>query len=266
LIVFTIHKEGLWLSLDKQLLDERKDAQNLLEASEAWRWGEGDWAEYQRVPSRNGYYIPSKDSLDIWPVIRGLHFEHIKKTAGECNQLRGPSQRNHSPELLAYISSELERSIPYPDYGAKPETNAVDDLREFERTYKNLSKTERESLILSRIGQGEFRSRLINYWKKCAVTGCDSIDLLRASHIKPWRDSDNTERLDIYNGLLLAPNLDSAFDRGYISFDNSGEILISDKLSNDSRNKLGIHSGMKLERVEESHCKYLEYHRREVFG
>lgn len=265
LIVFTIHGEGLWITLDKQLLDEKKDYQRLLEVSEAWRWGEGDWAEYKLVPSTNGYYVPSRDSQDIWPVIRDLHFEHIKKTTKKYKWLKSNSQKNHSPELLAYISSELERSIPGPDYGVKPETNVVEDLREFERTYKNLSKTERETLILSRIGQGEFRFGLIRYWKKCAVTGCDSLPLLRASHIKPWRDSDNTERLDTYNGLLLAPYLDSAFDRGYISFDNNGEILISGKLNNDSKNKLGIHSGMKLRRVEESHHKYLEYHRQEVF-
>ena len=265
LIVFTIHGEGLWITLDKQLLDEKKEYQRLLEASEAWRWGEGDWAEYKLVPSTNGYYVPSRDSQDIWPVIRDLHFEHISKTTTKYEWLRSDSQKNHSPELLAYISDELERSIPDPDYGVKPETNVVEDLREFEKTYKNLPETERETLTQSRIGQGEFRSGLIRYWKKCAVTGCDSIDLLRASHIKPWRDADNTERLDTYNGLLLAPNLDSAFDRGYISFDNNGEILISGKLSNDSKNKLGIHSGMKLRRVEESHRKYLEYHRQEVF-
>ncbi|MGI6022922.1 MAG: HNH endonuclease, partial [Methanoculleus sp.] len=72
-------------------------------------------------------------------------------------------------------------------------------------------------------------------------------------------------RLDAYNGLLLAPNLDSAFDKGYISFDDSGEMLISGELGSDSRNKLGIHSGMKLRRVEENHRTYLKYHRREVF-
>ncbi|NLZ30016.1 MAG: HNH endonuclease [Methanomicrobiales archaeon] len=198
-------------------------------------------------------------------MIRDLHFEHIRKTAEKYTWLRSDSQRNHSPELLTYISSELGQSIPGPDYGVTPETNVFEDVREFEKANKNLSKTVRESLILSRIGQGEFRFGLIRYWKKCAVTGCDSLPLLRASHIKPWRDSDNMERLDVYNGLLLAPNLDSAFDRGYISFDNSGEILISGELSKGSRSKLGIRSGMKLRRVEESHRKYLEYHRREIF-
>ncbi|MEG3057297.1 MAG: HNH endonuclease signature motif containing protein [Methanoculleus sp.] len=238
LIVFTIHRKGLWLALDKQLLDEKKDERRQLEASESWSWGRGEWSEYKKIPSRNGYYMPSKDSQDIWSTIRVFHFEYIRKAAEKYGWLMISSQGNHSPELIAYICSELEQSIPSPNYGVAPEPNAVEDIREFERANKSLSSTERESLILSRIGQGEFRSGLISYWKRCAVTGCDSIALLRASHIKPWRDSDNAERLDAYNGLLLAPNLDSAFDKGYISFDDSGEMLISGELGSDSRSEL----------------------------
>ena len=230
LIVFTIHKEGLWLSLDKQLLGEREDEQSMLEKSKAWRWERGKYFEYERVPSMNGYYVPSRESLDIWPIIRDFHFEYIKRAADKYNQLRSDSQKKHNPELLTYISNELGQSIPGPNYGNIPETNVFEDVEEFERASKELPETERKSIMLSRIGQGAFRSGLIGYWKRCAVTGCDSLDLLKASHIKPWRDSDNAERLDIYNGLLLIPNLDSAFDKGYISFDDGGKIIISDMI------------------------------------
>lgn len=265
LIVFTIHKEGLWLSLDKQLLNEKKDEQSLLEKSKAWRWERGEYSEYEPVPSRNGYYVPSRESLDIWPIIRDFHFEHIKKVAHKYVWLRIDSQKKHSPELLTYLSNELGQSIPGPSYSDTPETTVFEEVKEFERTYKELPETERKSIILSRIGQGVFRSGLIGYWKRCAVTGCDLRELLKASHIRPWRDSDNAERLDIYNGLLLVPNLDNAFDRGYISFDNEGKIIISDKLSDNDRSKLGIHSRMKLRKIEKNHLKYLDYHRREVF-
>ncbi|MFA7071098.1 HNH endonuclease [Methanoculleus bourgensis] len=264
LIIFTVHKEGLWLSLDKQLLNEMKDEQSLLEKSKAWRWERGEYSEYEPVPSRNGYYVPSGESLDIWPIIRDFHFEYIKKVANKYVWLRSDSQKKHSPELLAYISNELGQSIPSPNYSDTPETNVLKEIEEFKRTNKELPETVRESIIQSRIGQGVFRSGLIGYWKRCAVTGCDSLDLLRASHIKPWRDSDNAERLDNYNGLLLVPNLDSAFDRGYISFDNDGKIIISDVLKDRDRNKLGIHSRMKLRKVEERHIRYLDYHRREI--
>jgi 5-methylcytosine-specific restriction protein A len=265
LIVFTIHKDGLWLSLDKQLLDEMKDGQNLLEESKAWRWDKGRWSEYKKIPSKNGYYIPSSKDLDLWPIIRDLNFEYIKKAANKYGQLRIESQKKHSPELLFYLSNELGQSIPHPDYGDTPESNPFQEVKELEWTYKDLSKTERESIIQARIGQGVFRSNLVNYWGKCAVMGCNFTRLLRASHIKPWRDSNNAERLDTYNGLLLIPNLDSAFDQGYISFNDDGKIIISESLSENDRNELGIHPNMSLRKVENDHIKYLRHHRQEIF-
>jgi predicted restriction endonuclease len=65
-----------------------------------------------------------------------------------------------------------------------------------------------------------------------------------ASHIKPWRASDNTERLDTYNGLLLLPNLDKAFDLGFITFTERGRIIVSNQL--EESGKLGIDSGMRI--------------------
>ena len=86
------------------------------------------------------------------------------------------------------------------------------------KDYLELSSTERESIVKSRIGQGQFRESLLDYWSTCAVTGCQEPKLLRASHIKPWSKSEVTERLSLYNGLLLSPTLDICFDSGFISF------------------------------------------------
>jgi HNH endonuclease len=75
----------------------------------------------------------------------------------------------------------------------------------------NLDKTTKKALIDCRVGQGIFRENLITYWKaRCAITGLSLTALLRASHIKPWRDSNNSERLDPFNGLLLSPSYDAA--------------------------------------------------------
>ena len=87
--------------------------------------------------------------------------------------------------------------------------------------------TEAEALVKARVGQGKFRNNLIEYWKGCSVTNCKYITILIASHIKPWKDSSNKERLDVYNGLLLLPNIDKLFDKGYISFRDTGKIMIS---------------------------------------
>ncbi|SLJ83687.1 HNH endonuclease [Psychrobacter sp. DAB_AL43B] len=131
--------------------------------------------------------------------------------------------------------------------------------------YLNLSRTERDSIIKSRIGQGQFRQSLINYWSACAVTGCEEQKLLRASHIKPWSKSEDIERLSLYNGLLLSPNLDLCFDAGFISFDNLGHILISHKMNITDLEALSINKDMKLSIISPEHEKYLQYHREHIY-
>ena len=91
-------------------------------------------------------------------------------------------------------------------------------LQVFEAETANLPRTtEAERLVVQRVGQDIFRRGLLEYWDGCcAITGLDVPDLLRASHIKPWADCDtDAERLDVFNGLLLAPHLDAAFDSGF---------------------------------------------------
>ena len=88
--------------------------------------------------------------------------------------------------------------------------------------------TERKGLVTSRVGQGYYRHEILNRFEgKCAVTGADSEELLIASHIVPWRDSNEFERLDVNNGILLSPTYDALFDKHLISFSDEGEILLS---------------------------------------
>lgn len=131
------------------------------------------------------------------------------------------------------------------------------DIAEIESD-QNIEETEKTLLIQARRGQGKFRERLIQHWKKCSVTGYENISLLVASHIKPWSQSDNGERLDPFNGLLLTPNLDKAFDLSYVSFSEKGQILISDALGDFS--KLGIHQEMRVP-LHDRHQDYMDYHR-----
>jgi putative restriction endonuclease len=125
---------------------------------------------------------------------------------------------------------------------------------------KTLSSTEKKSIVLSRLGQGFFRKALINYWNSCSLNDYKRFDLLVASHIKPWKDANNHERLDIYNGLLLPPNYDKLFDKGYISFDRNGKIIISKFFKEDDIRVFNITKREKLIRIEKIHTKYLEYH------
>ncbi|CAM3760485.1 hypothetical protein VA7868_03135 [Vibrio aerogenes CECT 7868] len=127
---------------------------------------------------------------------------------------------------------------------------------------QHLNETEKEILVNTRMGQGTYRRQLIDLWQGCAVTGYRNTQMLVASHIKPWRKSTPDEKLDKYNGLLLLANLDKAFDRGFITFDLHGKIMIAGCLA--SPQVLGIHEEMSVALLPE-HQKYLGFHRGELF-
>ena len=121
--------------------------------------------------------------------------------------------------------------------------------------------TECNAITKVRVGQDKFRTALMNYWNNaCSVTGCNNQSLLVASHIIPWCE-DIHSRLDLFNGLLLTPNLDAAFDKGYISFSNDGSIIISSKISEIDCKYLGFNTSMKLKKIEDKHKEYLDWHR-----
>jgi hypothetical protein len=143
-------------------------------------------------------------------------------------------------------------------------------LRSFtERTASLPRSTEREQLVIARVGQEVFRDGLLEYWeRRCAVTGLSETTLLRASHIKPWAECEtDAERLDVFNGLLLAPHLDAAFDRGYITFDDDGMVQIASKLSASDRAILGLSDAqsVRLTSIAAGHRDYLAWHRSRVF-
>ena len=127
-----------------------------------------------------------------------------------------------------------------------------------------LTDTQKNQLILARVGQGAFRKKLVNHWGKCAATGCSQLDILKASHIKPWREASNMERLDVFNGLLLNPSLDALFDKGYVSFDDEGKILISPYLMENERVILNCSADLRVD-LSSQHLKYLKWHREHLF-
>ena len=97
------------------------------------------------------------------------------------------------------------------------------------------------------------------------MTGFAVRDLLRASHIKPWKDSNNFERLDPFNGLLLSPSYDAAFDGGYITFNDDGKIEFCSRLSQEDFEQIGIISKSVTQSLDSRHLAYLGYHRTSVF-
>lgn len=131
-------------------------------------------------------------------------------------------------------------------------------------------KTEDQRFTKIRIAQTQYRKDVISLWhNKCAVTGVDEADWLIASHIKPWRESTDIERVDPNNGLLLTPNYDKLFDRGVISFSpDNGRIILPETQSKQmwsNFTKMHIDDSQSLRYLDDKIAEYLEYHNNYVF-
>lgn len=129
----------------------------------------------------------------------------------------------------------------------------------------DIGVTQKQQLVQSRRGQGVFRANVRLNESCCRVTGVDNPDFLIASHIKPWSESTDKEKLDGNNGLLLSPHVDRLFDKGWISFSNKGDLLISPKLNRDLLKDWAIDTHKNVGRFSEAQCAYLEYHRNKKF-
>lgn len=139
---------------------------------------------------------------------------------------------------------------------AKAEIDADDASRD-------LPETEKQRLVAARLCQGKFRRDLIELWRgRCSLTWCEVPEALVASHIQAWALSDNLQRQDPYNGLLLVANADRLFDRGLLSFDSTGGLLIKDIVAPLELTRMGLSPGMRLKHLHPRHQPYLAAHRR----
>jgi putative restriction endonuclease len=148
-----------------------------------------------------------------------------------------------------------------------------DDLDVWERrleeqveTDASVPETDREAIIRARRGQGLFKQRVMRIEIRCRITGVDSPSHLLASHCKPWRDSTNEERLNGENGLLLTPSIDHLFDRGFIGFEDSGNLIISPVAHRPSLQKMGVETerATNVGAFTEGQRQFLEFHRNAV--
>jgi hypothetical protein len=131
---------------------------------------------------------------------------------------------------------------------------------------RSLGETEREALVRARRGQGLFRSNVQTIERACRVTRVERREHLVASHVKPWRDSTNDERLDGENGLLLTPTVDHLFDKGFISFEDAGNLIISPVADRESLQRMGVAPSriVNVGTFSERQRHFLAYHRENV--
>lgn len=155
-----------------------------------------------------------------------------------------------------------------PNFQAASALSLKSDIDELEKCLSSKTdpekRTEIETLIKARLGQGSFRQNVLEQYPSCPLTDLDIQPLLIASHIKPWSVCNNNERLDPFNGLMLAPNIDALFDKGLITFDTDGTIKIHPTINPENQKRLGIFPDMQL-KIEPESEKYFEYHRNHVF-
>jgi HNH endonuclease len=128
----------------------------------------------------------------------------------------------------------------------------------------NEKETTKQTLIEARLGQGQFRTNVAKRWdNRCALTEWAIIELLRASHIKPWSKCSDSDRLNPANGILLAAHIDALFDCGLISFADDGTMIVSTEIA-DELKPFQLPRKLRREPKEEEK-RFLGYHRRYVF-
>jgi hypothetical protein len=142
-----------------------------------------------------------------------------------------------------------------------------DSLQEAIAQDDSRSLTTRQALVNARRGQGVFKDNVARYERECRVTHVRERTHFVASHIKPWREATDDERLAAGNGLLLTPSIDHLFDRGFISFADEGEVLVSLVANHDALQKMGVTSDRPLfaGRFNSDQRHFLDYHRNEIF-
>jgi hypothetical protein len=229
------------------------------------RPGEGEWLAFasSHAPLRvwltaygDGWFIAALSQRNVWREVAGQGASFPSPLpAGACGAY-GVTELPALDRLLrrAFL---LSRTLP-------------DELfRVFaERTADLPRSTEAERLVVQRVGQDVFREGLLDYWdRRCAITGFCVERLLRASHIKPWAAcARDEERLDVFNGFLLSPGMDAAFDAGFITIADDGAVVVAEALDAPARATLGLDRAAKVGRLADGHRRYLEWHRGRVFG
>lgn len=157
-----------------------------------------------------------------------------------------------------------------PSDGATPALGLV-EWEEYElqcvSSDARLPETDRLAIVTARRGQGLFKQNVMRIERCCRITRVDRMEHLRASHCKPWRDSTNEERVDGENGLLLTPNADHLFDRGFITFEDNGRVLVSPVAHSQSLQRMGLDvaGSMNVGSFTDAQQRYLEFHRENVF-
>lgn len=223
---------------------------------------------------QDGWYVPvafDKLKNQIRPK------DHIDKLVDALVYDYAPLQLNGNGKQVVYLAevqtelaNRLITLIGHEFYNVIQRVRNTDiaisnmDDNKIEQDIKgrvDIGETTKEYLILARRGQGVFKSNVSVNEKCCRVTKISDLKHLIASHIKPWKASNDEEKLNGCNGLLLAPHIDHLFDKGYISFTAEGDLLTSPLLDNQILKAWGIQYPLNVGNFNPEQAHFLQYHR-----
>lgn len=210
---------------------------------------------------------PKEKIAEIGPFLPEK-YSPINRRTGSGNQKAYLTEINQEVfEILTGISHFQAVAFPMAFAVAAATIEQVEDAVQTKIINDpGLDSTTKQNVILARRGQGLFRKRIYEFESACRLTQVTTPYLLTASHIKPWRVCTSAaERLDGANGLLLTPNADRLFDRGYIGFNDDGSLLLSPKLHTMDLQRLGLSPASLSSSFHDRQAAYLDYHRAHVF-
>jgi putative restriction endonuclease len=216
------------------------------------------------------YFAPApkplrpKDHIDAIAPMLPVRYSPIQKN-GDGNQgcylARISDALGHL--LLALLGVEAQPLFDQAHLvrDSDPSAEVLEDLHLLESD-TSIPETQRLQLSKARIGQGLFRKRVMLLEAHCRVTGVEDPRLLIASHIKPWRDANNAERISGYNGIMLSPHVDALFDERLITFEDDGKMRVHTSLPRRVLDQWSIDPNANVGRFHVQQCEFLEHHRR----
>lgn len=215
--------------------------------------------------------IRPKDHIDVLrPLLPGRH----APLQPNGNGLQAVYLTELPPDLAEVLLGLIgQEAQPLLGAAANVLPAAADDLEQWERKIERsiaedpgVQETDRLAIIRARSGQGIFKERVSRIERRCRITGVENPVHLVASHCKPWRDSNNEERLNGENGLLLTPSIDHLFDRGFIGFENNGILIVSPVAHRPSLNRMGVETErvVRVGNFTAGQKEFLDFHRNSV--
>lgn len=203
----------------------------------------------------NLYFIPMSEwrNPDL-TILKDRNYEGLKSKPEwgiDINQ-------TNKHELNQFLANKIIKSIK-----EKEDKKIIEEIDNCEADINK--ETEKQALVKIRMGHSELRNRILNNKKECEICGIKNNKLLIISHIKPWAKSENLEKLDTNNILLLCSMHDALFDKGLISFDDNGKILISSELDEKEQALVNINEDSYIKITSDRQIGFLRYHREHIF-